>query len=149
MNTLGKITATLTGFSKLAIAGSVICGIKFHDGRNEKMRLMSIQAFFYVMSYLLSFGTLFLLKMISIYADFSTFQESSIFPLHVLASIFAPLQGVSTLIVYTRPTFLQNRITFPEETWWWCVRRLGSCSWWRHSRGSPNSSPMNNSLAPG
>eukprot|EP00980_Cylindrotheca_fusiformis_P011759 scaffold2799_cov117-Cylindrotheca_fusiformis.AAC.6 len=108
------------------IAATASSGDALNQEQLRRLRLVSSQALLFVASYV----------MVSIWRGIlSGFEGTAethdekhallvrIYPIMVLHSIFAPLQGFFNLLVYIRPKYLKWRHVYPRETKMWAVRR--------------------------
>ena len=92
------------------------------DSKTQRIRAVTTQAFLYVGGFLLAyFWTLVIRIMEGIYLDGE--DEGWMYPLLILQSLCAPIQGFFNLLVYVRPQYVRVRRQFPSESRWWSFRR--------------------------
>jgi hypothetical protein len=87
---------------------------------------VSIQAFLFDVSYLLTTGWLGLLRLIESTAgtpEEELILVSKLYPLMILNAFFAPLQGLFNMMVFLRPKYLKWRHEYPEESRFWVTKR--------------------------
>ena len=90
--------------------------------QTERLRAIATQNFLYVATFLVSVLPTCLNILLHGGQDDPS-QSLLLFPLMVLQAIFLPLQGFLNCFVYVRPSYLQTRTHFPEESRWWAFQR--------------------------
>jgi hypothetical protein len=101
---------------------------QIHGQREQHRRLYLIrsQAFLYVGSYFLcNFWVGLTVFLEGLAADDAQEMQMAFqfYPILILYSFFAPLQGFFNMLVFMRPTYAKQRHHFPEETRLWAFRR--------------------------
>jgi hypothetical protein len=83
---------------------------------------VATQGFLYVATFICAYTPAIVLRFVEAYRD-SPVDETPIYPLLVLNSIFLPLQGFFNMFVYNRPNYARVRAAHPGMSAFWAVRK--------------------------
>ena len=90
--------------------------------QQAQIREVATQGFLYVATFFCAYLPAFILKGVEAYGEYP-FDETPIYPLLVINSIFLPLQGFFNMFIYNRPNFVRVRAAYPQLSTFLAVRK--------------------------
>lgn len=91
--------------------------------QEARIRAVATQAFLYVGVFFLIYLWTLILRLMSNQGGGPS-QEARLFPVMILRALFLPSMGLGTVLVYSRPRYMQIRLRFPYVPRWWALRRV-------------------------